>query len=143
MKPLFRLTERETAAFAFLRGIDYIVEECPFARGATSIAHKEILSRLEETSPGAKASFFLNYLDRARHLFQAREVVTLRECARCGQATTGDVCAFCKLSDQVRRAVGSPAPAAARVGEPAESADPAESRGLISDLTAASEIHAS
>src|SRR5439155_6374679 len=30
VKPLYRLSERETAAFAFLRKIDYIVEECPF-----------------------------------------------------------------------------------------------------------------
>ena len=47
VKPLYRLSERETAAFAFLRKIDYIVEECPFAKGATSIAHKEILSRMK------------------------------------------------------------------------------------------------
>ena len=42
VKPLYRLSERETAAYAFLRKIDYIVEECPFAKGATSIAHKEV-----------------------------------------------------------------------------------------------------
>jgi len=136
VKPLFRLSERETAAYAFLRGIDYIVEECPFSRGATSITHKEILNRLEDASPGSKAAFFLGYLDRARHLFHARESVTLLECVRCGQATTGEVCAFCKLSDQVRRAVGLPGEA---TDQPT---DPAALRGLISDLTAASEIHA-
>jgi len=47
VKPLYRLSERETAAYAFLRKIDYIVEECPFAKGATSIAHKQVLDRLE------------------------------------------------------------------------------------------------
>jgi tRNA(Ile)-lysidine synthase TilS/MesJ len=57
VKPLYRLSELETAAFAFLRGIDYIVEECPFAKGATSIAHKEMLNRLEENSPGSKHNF--------------------------------------------------------------------------------------
>ena len=31
VKPLYRLSERETAAYAFVRKIDYIVEECPFA----------------------------------------------------------------------------------------------------------------
>ena len=139
VKPLFRLTERETAAYAFLRGIDYVVEECPFARGATSIAHKEVLDRIEDTSPGSKAMFFLNYLERVRPLFQSREAVTLRECVRCGQTTTGEVCAFCKLADQVRRA--GELPRAAR--EPADADEPASLRGLISDLTAASEIHAS
>ncbi len=62
VKPLYRLSELETAAYAFLRGIDYIVEECPFAKGATSIAHKQVLDRLEEASPGAKHNFLFGFL---------------------------------------------------------------------------------
>jgi tRNA-5-methyluridine54 2-sulfurtransferase len=136
VKPLFRMSERETAAYAFLRGIDYIVDECPFARGATSIAHKELLNRLEETSPGSKAMFVQGFLERARSLFHARDAVALLECVRCGQVTTGEVCAFCKLRDQVKRR-GAPAGAPA-----AEPEDPPSTRGLISDLHAAAEIHA-
>ena len=104
VKPLYRLSERETAAYAFLQKIDYIVEECPFAKGATSIAHKEILSRMEEASPGAKHNFLFGFLDRARVAFERTEAVALQECTRCGQVTTGTVCAFCKLADQVKRA---------------------------------------
>ncbi len=138
VKPLFRTSERETAAYAFLRGIDYIVEECPFARGATSLTHKELLNRLEDASPGSKAMFVQGFLDRAQPLFRTREAVALVECVRCGQATTGEVCAFCKLRDQVKRArlVGGENPAAA------EPDGPPAARGLISDLLAASEIHA-
>jgi len=104
VKPLYRLSERETAAFAFLRRIDYIVDECPFAVGATSIAHKEILNRMEEAAPGAKHNFLFGFLDKARPAFQRAEGVELNECARCGQVTTGTLCAFCKLADQVKRA---------------------------------------
>jgi tRNA-5-methyluridine54 2-sulfurtransferase len=105
VKPLFRLSERETAAYAFVRKIDYIVEECPFAVGATSIAHKETLNRMEDASPGAKHNFLFGFLDRARAAFEQVENVTLNECARCGQVTTGTLCAFCKLADQVKRSV--------------------------------------
>jgi uncharacterized protein (TIGR00269 family) len=139
VKPLFRTSERETAAYAFLRGIDYIVEECPFSRGATSITHKETLDRLEAASPGTKAMFLQGFLDKARGAF-AREVVVLTECARCGQATTGEICAFCKLHDQVSRATGA---RAAEPVEPADPADPESERGLIADLRGAAEIHAS
>jgi len=140
VKPLFRTSERETAAYAFLRGIDYIVEECPFSRGATSITHKETLDRLEAASPGTKAMFLQGFLDKARGAFtREQEPVPLVECARCSQVTTGEVCAFCKLKAQVARGgEARPAPAAADI----EDADPATERGLIADLHAASELHA-
>jgi uncharacterized protein (TIGR00269 family) len=103
VKPLYRLSELETAAFAFLRGIDYIVEECPFAKGATSIAHKEVLNRLEEASPGSKHNFLFGFLEKARPAFEKVENVELLECTSCGQVTTGAICAFCKLADLVKR----------------------------------------
>jgi tRNA-5-methyluridine54 2-sulfurtransferase len=46
VKPLCRFYEREMAAYALLRGIEYIYEECPFAEGSTSIYYKELLNRL-------------------------------------------------------------------------------------------------
>lgn len=103
VKPLYRLSELETAAFAFLRGIDYIVEECPFAKGATSIAHKQVLDRLEEASPGSKHNFLFGFLEKARPAFEKIENVELLECTSCGQVTTGAICAFCKLADLVKR----------------------------------------
>jgi len=104
VKPLYRLSELETSAYAFLRRIDYILEECPFAKDATSIAHKEILNRMEDASPGAKHNFLFGFLEKGRAAFERAEAVELRECVRCGQVTTGTVCAFCKLADQVKRA---------------------------------------
>ena len=105
VKPLYRLSERETAAYAFLRKIDYIVDECPFATGATSITHKETLNRLEDASPGAKHNFLFGFLEKARPAFERAEAVVLNECTRCGQVTTGTLCAFCKLADQVKRSL--------------------------------------
>ena len=35
-KPLVRLTERETAAYCVIRGIDYLVDECPMAVGTST-----------------------------------------------------------------------------------------------------------
>src|SRR5207244_1916727 len=61
VKPLYRLSERATAAFAFLRKIDSIVAECAFAQGPTSMAHKEILNRMEDASPGAKHNFLFGF----------------------------------------------------------------------------------
>jgi len=109
VKPFCRLYERETAAYALVRGIEYIYDECPFAVGASSIEHKEILNEMERTSPGTKLQFYLSFL-RARDegLFapappSAR--AELSACEKCGQPTSAaGLCAFCRLWE--RRTTG-------------------------------------
>jgi tRNA-5-methyluridine54 2-sulfurtransferase len=54
VKPLIRIAERETAAYALLQGIDYIVEECPMVEGNTQHRYKNALTAIEESSPGTK-----------------------------------------------------------------------------------------
>jgi uncharacterized protein (TIGR00269 family) len=99
-KPLVRLTERETAAWCVVRGIDYLVEECPMAHGNKHLGYKEALNAIERTSPGSKAAFYLGFIDRMAPLLAGRAAADadgLRECARCGSPTTAEVCAFCRL----------------------------------------------
>jgi tRNA-5-methyluridine54 2-sulfurtransferase len=101
VKPLFRLSELETAAYAFLRGIDYVVEECPLVAGNTQLRYKDAMNAIESTSPGTKAQFFLGYLERGRPLFTASDDAELSSCERCGQPTTGRFCAFCRARAQI------------------------------------------
>ena len=101
VKPLFRLSELETAAFAFLRGIDYVVEECPLVAGNTQLRYKEAMNALEANSPGTKAQFFLGYLDRGAPLFRSEDSAVLTVCENCGQPTTGRFCAFCRARAQI------------------------------------------
>lgn len=104
VKPLVRLTEREMAAWCIVRGIDYQVEECPMALGNKHLAYKEALNAIERESPGAKAAFYLNFVDRmAPILANLNEAATggLNDCASCGSPTTADVCAFCRLQERV------------------------------------------
>ena len=101
VKPLFRLSELETAAYAFLRGIDYVVEECPLVGGNTQLRYKDAMNAIEATSPGTKSQFLFGYLDRGRPLFRAADDAQLTSCGSCGQATTGRFCAFCRARAQI------------------------------------------
>ena len=101
VKPLHRLSELETAAYAFLRGIDYVVEECPLVAGNTQLRYKEAMNAIERTSPGTKAQFFLGYLERGMPLFRSEDRAELRPCEECGQPTTGRFCAFCRARAQI------------------------------------------
>ena len=72
VKPLVRLTERETAAWCIVRGIDYQVEECPMAAGNKHLGYKAALNALEAASPGSKAAFYLGFLERMAPLLAGR-----------------------------------------------------------------------
>ncbi|MBM4122384.1 MAG: adenine nucleotide alpha hydrolase family protein [Nitrospira sp.] len=79
VKPLYRLAEREIAAYAVLNKIDYIVEECPMAKGSKMLLYKEALNRLETESPGTKQAFYWGFLDKqakALHLPLLRPVAS-------------------------------------------------------------------
>jgi len=104
VKPLVRLSERETAAWCVVRGIDYLVEECPMAAGNKHLGYKDLLNRLEEESPGAKAAFYMGFLDRMSPLLvdSTAETATVpARCPSCGSPTGSDgPCAFCRLVER-------------------------------------------
>jgi uncharacterized protein (TIGR00269 family) len=106
VKPLYRLSERETAAYSVISRIDYILEECPMAKGAKSLAYKDLLNGLEEQQPGAKHRFLVGYLKGGRNAVAqgAFDPATeLHPCERCGQPATGRICSYCRLAERGRQ----------------------------------------
>lgn len=111
VKPLCRIYERETAAYALLRGIEYVQEDCPFSVGATSLYYKRLWSQLEHDRPGAKLSFYLAFLEaRRKGLFVASEGLRaeLHPCPSCGQPTSAPgLCAYCRLLERSKETCAS------------------------------------
>ncbi len=112
IKPLVRLGEREMAAYCVIRGIDYIVEECPMAAGNKHLRYKEALNAIEAESPGTKHAFYHEFLARAADRFaeDAAEAAAsgtseLGSCTRCGSPSPNEVCAFCLLVERTAGAV--------------------------------------
>ncbi|HMZ08503.1 MAG TPA: arginosuccinate synthase, partial [Anaerolineales bacterium] len=107
VKPLCRFYEREMTAYALLRGIEYIYEECPFAEGATQIFYKETLNQLEEARPGAKLTFYLKFLEakQSGELFIDKDIeqAHLHPCQGCGQPTSApELCSFCRMIEKAK-----------------------------------------
>ncbi|MFN2587130.1 MAG: ATP-binding protein [Actinomycetota bacterium] len=102
VKPLVKIAERETAAYALLQGIDYIVEECPMVEGNTQHRYKEAIALLEEASPGTKHQMYFGFLKKAAARFaEPDDEATLVRCATCGAPTLDwgqddPQCSFCK-----------------------------------------------
>jgi uncharacterized protein (TIGR00269 family) len=103
VRPLYRLTEYEMAAYAFFRGIDYILDECPNSVGATQLVYKEALNRIEADMPGAKMSFVREFLRNAQPVFAAADKKPDNTCSSCGMPSFAALCAFCNLRREVQR----------------------------------------
>ncbi|MCL1925717.1 MAG: tRNA 2-thiocytidine biosynthesis TtcA family protein [Syntrophorhabdaceae bacterium] len=132
VKPLWRVSELETAAYGFLKEIDYVIEECPMSERATSLVYKEVLSLIEERMPGSRIVFYQGFLDKANPLrtseWKATDAASApagtladdgveytsddpengtkgaaRSCASCGALTYAETCAYCRLKELVRK----------------------------------------
>ncbi len=109
VKPMIRLSERESAAYCVVSGIDYQVDECPMSAGNSHIRYKEMLNMLEESSPGAKAEFYNGFLRNLTPILDAEtsamsddaQAPAIGPCGRCGSPTDNEVCSFCRLLQRV------------------------------------------
>jgi uncharacterized protein (TIGR00269 family) len=105
-KPLCRFSDREMAAYAFLREIEYIYDECPYASGAKTIYYKEVLNQLETDQPGTKIQFYLSFLRAKNQGFfygeKESETQNMNPCKSCGQLTSNpEYCKFCQIIAKV------------------------------------------
>ena len=119
VKPLYRLGEREMAAYCVIKGLDYVVEECPMVGGNTVLRYKDALNEIERHSPGTKGQFLFGFLDRVRPTYfegADADADALAACSECGQPTTshGDgpiICAFCRTRTRVLHSIRKKEPA--------------------------------
>lgn len=105
VKPLWRLTEFETANYAFLMGIENHYAPCPYSGGASFTYYKHLWQQLEETMPGRKLDFYQGFLERGRPVFAQREAEqgqTLAPCQQCGFPTSAEVCGVCRMKEAVK-----------------------------------------
>jgi len=111
VKPLYRMTEREIAAYAVVNRIDYLVEECPMAKGAKMLVYKDVLNRLEAESPGTKQRFYWGFLDKQEKTASASASMSeidqtkLQPCTVCSQPTTAGTCSFCRMMARAKTVV--------------------------------------
>lgn len=105
VKPLWRLTEFETANYAFLMGIENHYAPCPYSGGASFTYYKHLWQQLEEAMPGRKMDFYQGFLERGRPVFAAQEAehgITLQPCLSCGFPTSAITCGVCRMKEAVR-----------------------------------------
>ncbi len=106
VKPLYRLSEFETANFCFIAGIDYGFAPCPYSKNASFTFYKTLLDELEHKQPGRKLSFYEGFLSRGQKAFSRMDMeegVRLSPCRECGYPTSGDTCGVCRIKGMLEK----------------------------------------
>ncbi len=105
IKPLWRLTEYETAHYAFLKGIENYYAPCPYSKGASFSVLKSLWIDLEAAMPGRKIDFYQGFLERGKEAFQnieEKKAEKLSPCPQCNYPTSsGDLCGICRIKSAV------------------------------------------
>lgn len=99
VKPLWRLSEFETANYAFLRGINHHTASCPYSNGASFSTIKDWIHKLELKMPGRKLDFYQGFLARGKPRFtDCEDKKDPCRCPNCGSPTSVDgLCGVCRL----------------------------------------------
>ena len=97
IKPFCEIPEKETALYAYVRGIKFQNRPCPYASEALRNDARMMLNRLEEKHPGMKFTIFKSIEKIRPALEEAAKNEGLRECRECGEPTTDEVCRTCQM----------------------------------------------
>lgn len=97
IKPFCEIPEKETALYAYVKGIEFQSTPCPYASEALRNDARAILNDLEIKHPGMKFSIFKS-IERIRPALEKEaNAEGLNECTECGEPTTESVCRTCQM----------------------------------------------
>jgi uncharacterized protein (TIGR00269 family) len=101
IKPFAALSEKETAAYATLKGYDFGkgARTCPYVQNAIRKFLRHQLNLLEESYPGSKLRLLSSgsFLQSAiREKFKGRDL-EINSCEVCGEPCAGKICKACRL----------------------------------------------
>ncbi|MCD6247137.1 MAG: TIGR00269 family protein [Candidatus Diapherotrites archaeon] len=106
VKPLCEIPENEIILYADFVGIEHYSDYCcPFRSEAKRNAYRRIIDSLEEQYPGTKFSLWNFYMQIKPVLLKNKSFaeLTLNECSRCSEPTTGKLCDTCRKLALLRK----------------------------------------
>jgi len=105
IKPFMEIYEQELAFFAYLKGLPFQSESCPYMNEGIRTEIRENLNSLESRHPGIKYSSLKTVLGIASGLeIQEKKKKSLMRCEKCGSVSTGTICSVCETLEIVANA---------------------------------------
>jgi uncharacterized protein (TIGR00269 family) len=102
IKPFCEIPERESALYAYVKGIDFQDVPCPYAGEALRNDVRAMVNRMEEKHAGTKftVSKAIERLRPALELTASKQ--EFKTCKECGEPSSGDLCKACEMLNFIR-----------------------------------------
>ncbi len=97
IKPLYFCTEKEVAAYAFLKKFQVGFAECPNAKDSFRADVRDMLLRIEHKNPGFRKNILNNFLRLASKNKFKIPADSINDCKKCGEPTNLELCSACTL----------------------------------------------
>lgn len=102
IKPLYFLTEKETATYAFLRKFPIKYKECKYAETAFRNEVSNLLNKFELEHPGTKHAIVNSFLQILPSL-KERYGNKIKTCDNCREPTSSNTCKVCQLMKEIKK----------------------------------------
>jgi len=102
IRPLYEVSESETTLYTYLCSLPVVEERCPYAVRGESLEKefREFLNSVEAKRPGFKIAF-ARAVAKNIGFYRKEMASAINTCRHCGMLTSGDVCAFCRLTERL------------------------------------------
>jgi len=100
VKPLYFVSEKEVAAYAFLKGFNSAYKECPYAFHAYRASVCNFLNNAEVLYPGAKQRIINKFMKKLL-ILKKSPVKDINYCRTCSEPCVGDICKVCQLLEKL------------------------------------------
>jgi uncharacterized protein (TIGR00269 family) len=101
--PLRQIPEKECYLYAVLSGIDFHDGICPYYDLAQRNIYRHVIEELEEKTPGTRHSIVRTFDQLYEPLLSMYPNVSVAQCERCGEPTSGALCKWCEMVDKLKR----------------------------------------
>jgi len=97
IKPLYLLSEKETATYAFLKNFNINSGKCPYSKEAYRDSVKNFINNFEQKYSGTNYSIIKSFLEILPLIKKSYKQGKIKSCKKCKEPSSGDICNACKI----------------------------------------------
>jgi uncharacterized protein (TIGR00269 family) len=102
IKPLYLLTEKETATYAFLKNFNNKYTECPYSKNGFRDDVRDFMNNFENKYRGSKNSLVLSFLSILPILKEKYKKGKIKYCKKCKEPCAKEICNACEILNKIK-----------------------------------------